>query len=235
MASSLESLTKNLTGEQFKHLNRFCKKINCERHLDLLLRKGIYPYDYMDSLQKLNETRLPPKSAFYSKLHNVEISNEDYAHAKTVWEEFGCKTMRDYHDLYNKCDVLQLGDVFENFRDVCMTHYKLDPAWYYTSPGLSWDAMLKKTNTKLELLSNPDMIPMIKNGIRGGVSTITTRYGKSNNKYMGEAFDENKPSKFITYLDANNLYAWAMDKPQPTHGFEWMTETEFEPLEKYYK
>ena len=213
MKSSLDSLTKNLTGEQFKHLNRFCKKINCERHLDLLLRKGIYPYDYMDSLEKLNETRLPPKSAFYSKLNNVEISNEDYAHAKTVWKEFGCETMRDYHNLYNKCDVLQLADVFENFRDVCMTYYKLDPAWYYTSPGLSWDAMLKMTGVKLKLLNNYDMVLMIKNGIRGGVSTITTRYGKSNNKYMGEAFDENKPSKFITYLDANNLYGWAMDKP----------------------
>ena len=101
--------------------------------------------------------------------------------------------MRKYHNLYNICDVLQLADVFENFRDVCMENHKLDPAWYYTSPGLSWDAMLKRTRVELELLSNYDMILMIRNGIRGGVSTITTRYGKSNNKYMGEAFDENEP------------------------------------------
>jgi len=181
------------------------------------MKKGIYPYDYIDCIEKLNETQLPPKSAFYSKLNNTEISDEDYAHAQTVWKEFGCKTMRDYHTLYNISDVLQLADVFENFRDVCMEHYKLDPAWYYTSPGLSWDAMLKMTAVELELLSDYDKILMIKNGIRGGVSTITTRYGKSNNKDMGETFDKNNPSKFITYLDANNLYGWAMNKPQPTH------------------
>jgi hypothetical protein len=226
MSSSLDSLTKNLTAEQFKNLNRFCKKVNGERHINLLLRKGIYPYDYMDSLEKLNESRLPPKSAFYSKLNDAEITDEDYAHAQSVWKKFSCKTMRDYHNLYNKSDVLQLADVSENFRDVCIKHYKLDPAWYYTSPGLSWDAMLKMTGVDLELLSDYDKILMIKKGIRGGVSTITTRYGKSNNKYMGETFDKSKPSTFITYLDANNLYAWAMSKPQPTHGFEWMTETE---------
>ena len=217
MPSSLDSLTKNLSRDQFIHLREFgekqLKKLNnyTKSNLDLLIKKGVYPYDYIDCFEKLNETQLPPKSVFYSKLNDAEISEEDYAHAQTVWKEFGCKTMRDYHNLYNKCDVLQLADVFENFRDVCMKNHKLDPAWYYTAPGLSWDAMLKMTRVELETLSNYDMVLMIKNGIRGGVSTITTRYGKSNNKYMGEAFDENEPSKFITYLDANNLYGWAME------------------------
>jgi hypothetical protein len=166
----------------------------------------VYPYDYVDSIEKLNERQLPPKSAFYSKLNDTVISDEDYAHAQTVWTEFDCKTMRQYLNLYNICDVLQLTSVFQNFRNVCMKHYKLDPAWYYTSPGLSRDAMFKMTGIELELLSDYDMILMLKNGIRGGVSTITTRYGKSNNKYMGEMFDDNEPSKFIAYLDANNLY-----------------------------
>jgi len=120
---------------------------------------------------------------------------------KQCGENFDAKR---YHTLYNICDVLQLARVFENFRDVCIKH-KLDPAWYYTSPGLSWDAMLKMTGIELELLSDYDMILVIKNGIRGGVSTITTWHGKSNNKYMGETFDKNEPSKYITYLDANNL------------------------------
>jgi len=232
MPSSLDALTKNLSKDQFIHLRnfgkRYLKKINnySESHLDLLLRKGVYPYDYVDSIEKLNESRLPPKSAFYSKLNDTEISDEDYIHAQTVWKEFNCETMRDYLDLYNICDVAQLADIFENFRDLCMKHYKLDPAWCYTSPGLSWDAMLKMTGIELELLSDYDMILMIKNGIRGGVSTITTRYGKSNNKYMGEMFDENKPSTFITYLDANNLYGWAMSKPLPVSEFSWMTEDE---------
>ncbi|XP_065664661.1 uncharacterized protein LOC136086296 [Hydra vulgaris] len=139
--------------------------------------------------------------------------------------EFKCRSFRDYHDLYNVSDVLLLADVFENFRDVCMKNYKLDPAWYYTSPGLAWEAALRKTKVKLQLLSDYDMILMIKNGIRGGISTISNRLGKSNNKYM-DNYDETKPSQFIQYLDANNLYGWAMSKPLPTHGFGWMDQDE---------
>ena len=121
-------------------------------------------------------------------------------HAQTVWKEFGCKTIRDYHDLYNVSDVLLLADIFENFRDVCMDNYKLDPAWYFTSPGLAWDAALKLTGVELELLSDYDMLLMIKSGIRGGISTISNRYGVANNRFMGESFDKRKQSSFITYL-----------------------------------
>ena len=115
--------------------------------------------------------------------------------------------------MYNKVDVLQLADVFENFRDICMQNYKLDPAWYYTSPGLAWDAMLKRTGISLELLTDIDMLLMFKDGIRGGVAMASSRLGQANNKYMGEGYDSNKPSKYIIYLDANNLYGWAMSKP----------------------
>src|SRR5215469_15786808 len=220
MPSSLDGLVKNLSQYQCKNLNKYysCNKFN------LLLRKGVYPYDYMDSIERLNEAALPPKEAFYSKLNDSNISAEDYEHAQTVWKEFGCNSLREYHDLYNISDVLLLADVFENFRDVCMKHYGLDPAWYYTSPGLAWDAALKFTNIQLELLSDYDMILMIRHGIRGGISIISHRYAKANNKYMGEAFDCNKPSSFITYLDANNLYGWAMSRQLPTHGFKWMKE-----------
>ena len=121
--------------------------------------------------------------------------------------------------------MLILADVFENFRDVCINNYKLDPAWYFTSPGLAWDAALKKTKISLGLLSDYDMILMIKKGIRGGISMISNRYGTSNNKYM-DSFDPSKESTYIQYLDANNLYRWAMSKPLPTHGFEWMSESE---------
>jgi len=224
MASSLDALTKNLTKEQ-------CKNISIDysgKQLDLLLRKGCYPYDYVDSVDRLNETKLPPKETFYSKLNDTNISDEDYKHAQTVWKEFGCETFRDYHDLYNVSDVLLLADVFENFRDVCMKNYKLDPAWYFTSPGLAWDAALKLTGVHLELLSDYDMVLMFKHGIRGGVSTISNRYGKANNKYMTDAYDNNKPTKFITYLDANNLYGWAMSQKLPTHGFKWMNNEELE-------
>ena len=222
MASSLDKLVSNLDRSSFQNTSKFYEG----KQLDLLLRKGVYPYDYMDSLQKLDETQLPPKEAFYSTLSGEGISDEDYEHAQKVWKEFGMKTIRDYHDLYNQSDVLLLADVFENFRDVCSKNYGLDPAWYYTAPGLAWDAALKITEVNLELLSDPDMLLMVEKGIRGGISMISNRYGKANNPYMDEKYDKNEATKYITYLDANNLYGWAMSKPLPTHGFKWMDENE---------
>ena len=143
------------------------------------------------------------------------------------------KTLQDYHDLYNETGVLLFADVFENFRDICIKIYKLDPAHYYTAPGLAWDAALKITKVELELLSDIDMLLMVEEGIRGGVSMISNRYGKSNNKYMGDKFNPSEPSKYITYLDANNLYGWAMSKPLPTHGFKWMKVNELKTWEKH--
>ena len=140
--------------------------------------------------------------------------------------------MRDYHDLYLETDVLLLADAFENFRDVCCRNYGLDSAWYYTALGLAWDAPLKLTKVELELLTDLDMLQMVEQGIRGGVSMITTRHGKANNPYMGE-YNPNLPTKYIAYLDANNLYGWAMSKPLPTHGFRWMTEEELTGWKKH--
>ena len=222
MASSLDALAKNLQRDQCKNLSKYYSG----KQFDLLLRKGVYPYEYMDVVAKLDETELPPRSAFYSRLNDSDISEADYDHAQMVWNEFGFKTLREYHNLYNMSDVLLLADIFENFRDVCSEHYKLDPAWYFTSPGLAWDAALKITGIDLELLSDYDMILLIKHGIRGGISTISNRYGKANNKYMGEQYDVAKPSTYISYLDANNLYGWAMSRLLPTHGFRWMNEDE---------
>ena len=162
----------------------------------------------MNSLERLKETQLPPREAFYSKRNDEGISDENYAHAGKVWETFEMKTLKDYHDLYNQVDVLILADVFENFRDICIKNYKLDPAHYYTAPGLAWDAALKITEVELELLSDINMLLMVEKGIRGGVSMISNRYGKSNNKYMGDMFVANELSKYIAYFDANNLYGW---------------------------
>ena len=227
MASSLEKLANNL--DNFPNLQRCFEG----EQFELVKRKGVYPYDYMSSFERLSETRLPPIECWYSRLNDNNISQEDFSHANRVWDTFQMKTMRDYHDLYLQTDVLLLADVFERFRDICLRHYELDPTWYFTAPGLAWDACLKMTQVELELLHDQDMLLMVEKGIRGGVSMISTRYGKANNKYMtkekdGEEYDPSKPSTYIPYLDANNLYGWAMSRKLPTDGFRWMTPTELE-------
>ena len=161
-------------------------------------------------------------------MNDCEVSDEDYEHAQKVWKEFGIKNMGEYHDLYLKSDVLLLADVFEEFRRNSLENYSLDPAWYFTSLGLSWDVVLKHSGVKLELLTDPDMLLMFEKGIRGGVSMISNRYSKANNKFMGEKFDPSQPSKFIIYLDANALYSWAMLESLPVGDFKWMEEKEME-------
>ena len=179
----------------------------------------------MDSFEKFDQTKLPTKEHFYSILNDQDITNDEYDHAKKVWKTFKLTNMGEYHDLYLGSDVLLLTDIFENFRKTCLQYYKLDPCHYFTSLGLSWDAMLKMTNIKLELMTDIDMFQFIEKGMRGGVSYIAHRYGKANNKYMKE-YDEKAPSKYILYLDANNLYGWAMSQYLPTGNFKWMSDKE---------
>ena len=206
MSSSLEKLVSNLPRQSLKYTS---KRFKSEK-LDLMVGKGVYPYDYMDSFDKFNE-KLPPKEEFHSILNDEHISDEDYKHAQNVWKTFKLKTMGEYHDLYLQSDILLLADVFENFRKTCLQYYKLDPCHYFTSPGLSWDAMPKMTDIKLELMTDIDMFQFIEKGLRGGISYIANRYGEANNKYMKE-YDEKAPSKYIMNLDANNLYGWAMSQ-----------------------
>ncbi len=134
------------------------------------------------------------------------------------------KTMRDYHDLYLRTDVLLLADIMTEFRRVCKKVYELDALHYYTAPGLAWDAMLKITNGEIDLISDPDMYQMVENGIRGGISTVTKRYAKANNKYI-KNHDKNKMSTYIPYSDANNLYGWAMIHKLPVKSFKWIGES----------
>ena len=225
MSSSLEKLVSNLPKESLKYTS---KRFKGEK-LDLMIRKGVYPYDYMDSFEKF-KSQLPTKEEFYSILNNKHISDEDYKHAQDVWNTFSLKNMGEYHDLYLQSDILLLSDVFENFRKTCLEYYKLDPCHYFTSPGLSWDAMLKMTDIKLELMTDIDMFQFIEKGLRGGISYISNRYGKANNKYM-KKYGEKAPSKYIMYLDANNLYGWAMSQYLPTGGFKWFTQKQIDNID----
>ena len=225
MSSSLDNLVKNLPNEAFKYTKQEFKK----EQFNLMKQKGVYPYDHMDSFEKFNQTELPKKEQFYSILNNEHITDEDYQHAQNVWNTFKLQSMGEYHDLYLKSDVLLLADVFENFRKTCMQYYKLDPCHYFTSPGLSWDAMLKMTDIKLELMVNIDMYQFIEKGMRGGISYIANRYGKANNKYM-KSYDEKAPSKYIMYQDANNLYGYSMSQYLPTGGFKWLSPKHIEKI-----
>ena len=137
----------------------------------LLIRKGIYPYEYMDDWDKFKETVLPPKEALHSKLAMAGVSEKDYEHARRVWSEFGINNLGEYHDLYLCMDVILLANILEAFRKVCLDNYGLDPAHFYTAPELAWKACLKKTRIRLELLLDPDMLLMFERGIRGGINT----------------------------------------------------------------
>ena len=224
MSSSLGALVNNLPA--FKNLLKYFTP----KQAEILKQKGFYPYEYMDSEEKFNDTKLPPREAFYSKLSGKGITEKDYEHAGNVWNSFKMKTFKEYHELYNITDVLLLADVFENFRDLCLKIYGLDPVYYFTAPGLAWDACLKMTSVKLELLSDSNMLLMFEEGIRGGISIISNRYGEANNKYMRKGFNKNKPSKYLMYLDANNLYGCAMSEKLPTHGFKWFLDREIGKL-----
>ena len=127
--------------------------------------------------------------------------------------------------------MLQLADIFEEFRNVCMANYQLDPAHYVSAPQLSWDAMLLETKCELTLIQDKAMFTMIDDGLRGGISMITTRHAKANNKYMGERYDATHPSKYIMYWDANNLYGWAMSQPMPTGDFYWLDEGQMKNID----
>ena len=149
------------------------------------------------------------------------ISEEDYQHAQRVWKEFGIHNLGDYHDLYLRTHVVMLANVYEAFRDTCLKHYKLDPAHFYTFPGLAWKACLKHTRIKLELLTYPDMLLMLQRGIRGGITQVVRKYASANNKYMGDKFNPKEDTTYLQYLDTNNLYGWAMSQPLPAGGFKW--------------
>ena len=176
----------------------------------------------MTNWDTFKETKLPLREAFYSKLNMAGVREEDYEHACRVWKEFGLKDLGEYHNLYLKTDVILLANVFEEFRKVCLKNYGLDPAHFYTAPGLAWKACLKKTRIRLELLLDPDMLLMFERGIRGGITQSSNRWAKANNAYMGSEFDPDEKTNYLQYLDTNNLYGWAMSQPLPTRGFRWV-------------
>ena len=186
MASSLDSLTKNLVSSGKK---LFGFEDYSDTQYNLLTRKGIYLYKYMSSWDRFKESQLPLIGSFYSNLNMTGITSDDYQHAKHVRKEFKKRNLGDYHDLYLITDVILQANIFEAFRDTCLEHYSLDPAHFYTAPGLALKACLRKTRVTLELLTNPDMLVMLKRSIRGDITEAVHRYTSTNNPYMGDKFN----------------------------------------------
>lgn len=217
---SLDTLASLLQQENFSILVREFPNLNSDK-LKLLMRKGVFFYDYLDSIEKLDETQLPSPEYFYNKLNDEEINDSQYSHAQLVWNTFNLKNLGEYSDLYMKTDILLLAAVFETFRDTSHKTYGLDPAHYYTLPSYTFDCMLKYTKCELETIQDVDLLLFIERGIRGGISQCCNRYAKANNKYL-RAYNPNIPSKTLIYVDINNMYGWAMCEPLPYGGFEWV-------------
>ena len=206
--------------ERFANTYKFCN--NDINKFIMLLRKGAYPYEYMDGWDKFNEKIIPSKELFYSNLTLENISEVDYMHANNVFKTFEVKNLGEYHDLYVRSDTLLVADVFENCRQSCLKNYELDPAHFVSLPGLAWQACLKKTNVELRI-TDYDMFLMVEEGIRGRICHAMQRYAKANNKCMKD-YDKKKKSSYIQYLDANNLYGKAMTEKLPVKGFRCMDD-----------
>ncbi|XP_067209958.1 uncharacterized protein [Linepithema humile] len=224
LSTSLDKLASYLTEDELKITRSEFNHLSAE-HFNLLTRKGVFPYEYVDSVDKLRDTSLPSRESFYSSLTGETVSESDYAHATNVWQTFSIEDLGQYSDLYLKTDVLLLADIFQNFRNMSIKSYGLDPAHYYTLPGYTWDAMMKYTRVKFELLTDIDMILFVERGIRGGLSQCSNRYAAANNKYM-PSYDPSEPSSYLMYYDVNNLYGWAMCQPLPYAKFRWVDDVE---------
>ena len=182
---------------------------------ELVKKKGVYPYDYFNSIDRFIDIQLPNKDAFRNKLSGEDITDIEYRRACNIWTTFNCPTLKDYHNVYLKTDVTLLADVFEKFRTMCLKTYTLDPCHYLSAPSLAFDGALKYTKIRLELLTDLNMHLFIENSIRGGVSMISTRYAQANHRLL-PSIDPFKELQHLIHLDANNLYGHAVCEFLPT-------------------
>ena len=185
----MDSLVKTLEDDEFRYLLESC----ISNHFGLVRRKGVYPYDDMDSFNRFEETTLSSQDSFFSKLSGSPCSDSEYTHATRVWNAFGCQTIADYHDIYLQLDVLPLAYFFEKFLKACLDFYKLDLLHYYTPTGLAWDAALRMSRLDLHLISDYDMYHFVENSIRGGISMTSTRHAEANSPSFPSTYNASLP------------------------------------------
>ncbi|XP_071638427.1 uncharacterized protein [Temnothorax longispinosus] len=195
--ASIETLASYLDKDKLRITRSEHADLSTE-DLDLLTRKGVFPYEYVDSVDKLRETELPPREVFYSSLTDETASESDYEHATRVWRRFRVRDLESYG---------------------------LDPVYYYTLPGYTWNAMLRYTGVRFELLTDIDMAMFVERGIRGGLSQCSLRYARANNRHV-PTYDSSQPTTYLMYYDVNNLYGWAMCQSLPYANFQWLDDPE---------
>ncbi|GFQ67694.1 c2H2-type domain-containing protein [Trichonephila clavata] len=228
--ASLDALVHNLniSNHDFKIFNAFFAD-NDSRHL--LKRKGVFPYSFLDDISKLNARTFPSKDKFFNVLAQTHISDDDYSHAKLVYDTFGCATFEDYLKLYQLSDCVLLSEIFTNFRKLSLNHYELDPVHYISLSELTFDAGLKKCKIELQLLSNVNDYLFFENQMRGGICLVGKRYAKANNPYISDSYDSSVKHSYILALDCVNLYGFAMNMPLPYTNFAWMTPDEIQSFD----
>lgn len=217
MSSSLANLVKNLDSLPFTEvLKRNCPNLSN----DVIKRKGVFPYSYFNSLSKLQETSLPPRSAFKNDLNNEECSEDDYQFAERAWQEFNCQSFGDYLMVYLKLDVLLLACVFERFRDKALQQDGMDPVHFVSLPGLSFLSAFKMTGETIDLLKDLEMYNFFERGIRGGM-TFVNKHVVRNEIII---HNETELTQHLAYIDQNNLYGSSLSKPLPHSKFSWVED-----------
>ena len=209
-------------------------KFFSQEEVEILSRKGVFPYEWFDTFSKLYGTEFPEYKDFFSKLANESISKEDYEFGLSVYKQF-CKIIMDYHDLYLKTDVLLLADVCQEFCNICHEKFGLDPFNYYTAPGFAWDCALNKSGLKLEALSDVDMYLFFEQGIRGGYSNVHKNHAKANHKYLGRYYDPKVKCIYLWYVDINSLYPTVMIEKLPVRDFRWATQKDLDDIFEFCK
>jgi hypothetical protein len=178
-------------------------------------------------LEEFDCTELPSKDAFYGELNEEGIIDEEFESAQNVWAAMECQTFKNYHDVYLTTDILLLSDVFENFRDVSKTNYRLDPAYYLTTRSLTCDACLKYTNVELQLITDPEILLFFESAMCGGISIISNHSARAHHPYLErKGYDSSQSHSYIYYLDANNVYGWAISQYLPVGGFPFLSDEE---------